>query len=182
MSRFFSFVLQRPANTRGFSQRLRCWTLFLLLLSPLAHAQSFFDCTVGSTGVEFGQYDPIAAAALDGSGQIVIDCRPNIPLVTVSLSTGGSDSYAARRMQSGANTLQYNLYTNAARTTVFGNGTGGSQTVLCITGVISLNGCIGSNPAGAGRRAILPFYGRIPPDQNVAAGTYSDTLYVQIDF
>src|SRR5580658_941909 len=36
----------------------------------------------------------------------------------------GSGTYTTRTMLSGANKLDYNLYTNAAETTVWGNGTG----------------------------------------------------------
>ncbi|HEV8694391.1 MAG TPA: spore coat U domain-containing protein [Lysobacter sp.] len=157
------------------------WLLLLLLLwlSSVANAQS---CTVSSTSVAFGVYDPIGSSApLDGSGQITVDCFPNNVIFTAGLSTGGSGSYAVRRMASGANTLPYNLYLNAARTTVFGDGSGGTQTATCITGITAY-GCVGSNPGGQGRRATLPFYGRIPAGQDVAAGLYSDTVQVIIVF
>ena len=159
----------------------RWLALFLLLgLSSMANAQS---CTVSSTSVAFGVYDPIESSSmpLDGSGQITVDCFPNFTFFTASLSTGVAGSYAARQMASGANRLQYNLYLNAARTTVFGDGSGSTQTATCITGVTAF-GCTGSNPGGQGRRARLPFYGRIPAGQDVAAGPYSDTIQVTIIF
>jgi len=84
-------------------------------------------------------------------------------------------------MAAGANMLQYNLYLNAARTTVFGDGSGGTQTATCVTGITAF-GCVGSNPSGPGRRATLPFYGRIPAGQDAAAGLYSDTVQVTIVF
>lgn len=154
--------------------------LCLLCLSSLANAQSA-DCTVSSTGVAFGVYDPIADTVVDGAGQITVDCRPGNVAFTVNLRTGGSGSYAARRMNAGSETLEYNLYLNAARTTVFGDGSGGTQTASCITG-ITVNGCTGSNPPGPARRATLPFYGRIPAGQDAAAGLYGDTVQVDIVF
>jgi spore coat protein U domain-containing protein, fimbrial subunit CupE1/2/3/6 len=158
----------------------RWLVLFLLLgLSSMANAQS---CSVNSTSVAFGAYDPIGSSSpLDGSGQIAVDCNPNNVMFTATLSTGGSGSYTPRRMASGANTLQYNLYLDAARTNIFGDGSGGTQAATCITGITAY-GCIGSNPSGQGRRATLPFYGRIPAGQDVEAGLYSDTIQVIVVF
>jgi spore coat protein U-like protein len=158
----------------------RLLVLFLLLgLSSMAHAQS---CSVSSTSVAFGVYDPIGSSSpLDGSGQIAVDCVPNNVMFTAGLSTGGSGTYFSRRLAAGSDTLQYNLYLDAARTNVFGDGSGGTQTATCITGITAY-GCIGSNPSGQGRRATLPFYGRIPAGQDVAAGLYSDTIQVIVVF
>ena len=155
----------------------------LALASPARAQQLPADCSVSSTPVAFGVYDPMLAAPLDGAGEIVVDCRrSNTETVYISLGTGGSGSYAARRMaRAGGGSLAYNLYLDANAARVFGDGTGGSQGTWCVTGVDG-NGCAGSNPSGQGRRARLPFYGRIPPQQDVAAGLYTDTVTVRIDF
>lgn len=174
---------RRPSAARSCGLRMLQALLLLLLLGcvPAAGAQSL-DCSVSATPVAFGTYDPMQSAALDGAGEIIVDCRrTNSVLVFISLGTGSSGSYAARRMRSGANGLAYNLYLDANASRVFGNGSGGSQWTWCLTGV-DLNGCDGSNPSGQGRRATLPFYGRIPPEQDAAAGLYSDTVVVRIDF
>ena len=148
----------------------------------VARAQQVEDCTVSSTAVAFGVYDPLSVTPLDGTGQISVFCRrTNSVAFVASLSAGGSGSYAARTMQSGTDTLQYNLFTNVARTIVFGDGSGGTATVLCFTGVTA-NGCIGGNPTGQGRSAVLPFYGRVPAGQNPASGNYLDTVMVTIEF
>jgi spore coat protein U-like protein len=173
-------LVQRRSR-RSCALRL-AFLLGTLGVAPWAHAQQVEDCTVSSTPVAFGIYDPLGTTPLDGSGQVTVDCRrTNSVAFVTSLSRGAAGSYAPRAMNSGGNSLQYNLYTNAARTIVFGDGTGGTSTVLCFTGV-TLNGCIGSNPSGQGRRAVLPFYGRISAGQDAATGNYLDTVQVTIVF
>jgi spore coat protein U-like protein len=69
-------------------------------------------------------------------------------------------------MRSGTATLQYNLFTNAGRTLVWGDGTGGTSV----------------RTVGASRGQALPVFGRIPPLQDVASGSYSDTLVATFNF
>jgi spore coat protein U-like protein len=45
---------------------------------------------------------------------------------TVKLSTGGSGSYT-RQMTSGAAHLNYKIYTDSARSSIWGDGTGGTS-------------------------------------------------------
>jgi spore coat protein U-like protein len=172
--------LLAPARLRAI--RFVCAVLVLfagLLAAPLAHAVE--SCVVSANAVAFGVYDPTAAAPLNGASQVTVDCQGNkfVPVV-ITLSTG-SGSYATRQMTSTFDVLQYNLYLDANRSIVFGDGTGGSQSASCTTGVTS-GFCIGSNPSGTYRRVVLPFYGRITELQNVASGSYSDDLQVTITF
>jgi len=88
---------------------------------------------------------------------------------SIRLSTGGSGSFAARRMQSGGNQLQYNLYRDITRTQIWGDGTGGSYSV---TGTIVI----------LGSAIPYPVYGSIPGNQNVSSGAYSDTIQVTVTY
>jgi spore coat protein U-like protein len=67
-------------------------------------------------------------------------------------------------MKNGVNSLNYNPYTTAAHTTVWGDGTGSTQTVTI----------------GPYRRVHLPqsitVYGLIPALQNAALGPYTDSI------
>ena len=121
------------------------------------------DCTVGSQGVSFGSYDVFSAQSLDGVGTISLSCDESVEY-TLSLSAGGG-SYASRAMASGANTLAYNLYIDATYTAIWGDGTGNTATV-----------------SSSGTAADHTIYGRIPARQNVAVGSYSDTITVEIEF
>jgi spore coat protein U-like protein len=90
-----------------------------------------------------------------------------------SFSTGSSGTYSNRTLRSGTNILNYNLYYDAGYSEIRGNGSGGSY-----TGSATLNLTAG-NPT---QTATGTIYGKIPAGQNVAPGTYTDTLVVTITF
>ncbi|HET8750397.1 MAG TPA: spore coat U domain-containing protein [Sphingomicrobium sp.] len=127
------------------------------------------SCSASTVGVNFGVYDSQSGVPDDSTGTVNISCSGEgfFLFPTVSLGTGSSGTYASRRMRNGANNLQYNLYTDSARATVWGNGSGGSSTQNVIIFF------------GSGSRTI---YGRIPTGQSVNAGTYSDTLVVTVEY
>ena len=89
------------------------------LVVPRAFAAE--ECTVSTTGVNFGTYDPTSGTAVTAQGTIEVLCRGNALNVTIAIGTGGSNSFANRRMTDGTTDLFYNLYTTAARTTIFGD-------------------------------------------------------------
>lgn len=140
----------------------------VLLLAPF-QAKA---CTISVGGVAFGNYDPGSASPDDGTALLIVACVSTENSVLTALGAGGSGSYATRRMSNGASNLNYNLYTNSARTIVWGNGSGGSSTVT-LTGGILLGGT---------RYFTRTVYGRIPAGQNVSAGSYGDTIVVTITF
>ena len=89
---------------------------------------------------------------------------------TIQLSKGTSSTYAPRVLTNGGSTLAYNLYTSNARNQVWGDGTGGSQTVTSnFIALLSLD-------------QTTTVYGRIPAGQNVPPGSYSDTVLVTVIF
>ena len=62
-------------------------------------------------------------------GSVAVQCTIGIlPSFQVALSTGGSGSYATRKMSNGTDTLSYNLYTDAGHTIIWGDGSGGTST------------------------------------------------------
>ncbi|WP_181952574.1 Csu type fimbrial protein [Vulcaniibacterium gelatinicum] len=146
----------------------------------LAQAQ---DCRLTTNPLAFGTYDPVETVApLDASTQFLVDCRdPSRVTFTATLSPGNSGTYTPRELRLGTSRLPYNLYRDAARTIVFGDGTGGTQAAVCRTGTTG-NGCTGSNPPGPDRRATVPVYGRIPLGADPAAGPHSDTIIVTVTF
>jgi spore coat protein U-like protein len=142
-----------------------------LLAAPLAVSPAR-ACTISATGVPFGAYNPQTAGADDGTGTVNLACPTAVTAPVVALSTGQSGTYAARRMTSGAYNLTYNLYTSSARTTIWGNGTGGSVTQTLSGGTLS----------GGTRNFSRSIFGRIPALQNVGAGSYSDTIILTVTF
>jgi len=127
-------------------------------------------CTITTTAVSFGSYNVFAGSADDGTGQITYRCTgPRPPLVTIHLDKGGSPSFTPRQMRKGSEALNYNLYLDSTRSTIWGDGTGGTQ-------VYSQ-----ANPPN-GRNILLSVFGRIPASQDVSAGAYSATVTATIFF
>jgi spore coat protein U-like protein len=131
----------------------------VLAWAPAARAV----CWIATTGPAFGPYDPLSPAPVDAAGSVQYVCSTPSK---VSFSTGSSGNFASRAMQGAQGALMYNLFVDAARTQIWGDGTAG--TVLPTV------------PAGLFRS--VPVYGRVPARQNVAAGSYSDSLVVTFIF
>jgi spore coat protein U-like protein len=140
------------------------------LASPAARAV-IASCTVAATGVVFGIYTPLQAAPLASTGTISIACIGVFGrnTVTVDLSTGASGNYATRTLQSGTFNLNYNLYLDPANTQIWGNGTGGS-----VEGTASIR--------RRRRNATLTVYGAAAARQDPAAGGYTDTITVTVNY
>ena len=153
----------------------------LAALGATTHARAAESCTVATTDIAFGTYNPVSTTPLDGAGQVAVDCQGNPHFVVIALGMGGATTYAGRRMILGTDAMSYNLYTDAARSIVWGNGSAGTSTVSCTTGD-STSGCAGSNPNGGTQRATRAIFGRIPALQNLGAGTYIDTIQVTVTF
>ena len=101
----------------------------------------------------------------DGHFECCSTARPCPPPTApvVSLSASGNGAYRPRQMISGADALNYELYFDAAMTTVWGVGAD-------------------SHGVAAGNAASVPFYGRIFAQQDAAVGAYSDTITVTFNF
>lgn len=117
--------------------------------------------------INFGNYNPLSASNTDATGNIQITCTNNTSY-SVALSSGGSGSYSTRQLNDGgSNNLNYNLYTSASYSTVWGDGTGSSDTV---------------DQTGSGNQDTLTVYGRLPAGQSVANASYSDTINVTVTY
>lgn len=138
------------------------------MMAVAAPAVSEAQCSVSTSGVAFGTYDVLVASPLDTTGTVTFSCLLAL-LPKISLSTGSSGGFAPRTMKKGGvgEPLAYNLYLNAARTNIWGDGTGGTglyQPLVVLLG------------------ATLTVYGRVPANANVSTGAYSDTVVVTLFF
>jgi spore coat protein U-like protein len=139
---------------------------FLLVAPPAARAAS--GCTV-TLSINFGGYDVFAGGALTWSGNLSYSCTGNANgPIYIDLGAGTSGTYAQRQAASGASRLGYNVYTDPSFSTVWGDGNGG-------TGEYVSYATPGNNTV-----YLVPVYGRITPGQDVAVGTYADTLTATI--
>lgn len=131
---------------------------------------------VSTTDIAFGAYDPADvnfATALDGTGSITVRCVRGV-VADVALDQGlfagaGSTCAAPLRQMSdgGVERLGYDIYQDAARTTAWGCAAANDQTFTA---------------ASPSTPTTLTTYGRVPPGQDVAIGSYSDTVTVTATF
>lgn len=128
------------------------------------------NCLVSATNLAFGSYTGVAA--LTGSSDVKVRCS-NGSGYTLKLSPGNG-SYATRLLKNGSNSLQYNLFTDGAYTSIWGDGT--SSTAV-VTGT------------GAGLAAASEIthsvYGQLPDNTtNEAApvGSYADSITVTVEY
>jgi spore coat protein U-like protein len=135
----------------------------------VAGAKAEAACTISVTPVNFGAYDPFSASPDDTTGTITYRCNTNNEDIRIELDTGGAATFATRRMLSGAETLFYNLYQNAARTVIWGDGTSGTYVFT-------------RNNVPRNQNFNLTIFARIDADQDIAAGTYSNTVTALINW
>ncbi|MGB9628096.1 MAG: Csu type fimbrial protein [Thermodesulfobacteriota bacterium] len=133
-------------------------------------------CTVQATTVNFGNYDIFLNIPLDSTGSITVSCTANVPRATLTLGTSpNSGSFNPRKMRrsGGTDLLNYNIFTDASRTTIFGNGNSGTSDIRI------------ERPDFGGKPQLwswtITVYGRIPPGQDVSVGNYTDILTVTVD-
>ncbi|MET0517905.1 MAG: spore coat U domain-containing protein [Burkholderiaceae bacterium] len=158
--------------------KLLCLPLALLLAAGSARALCVLCvCTTTTSNVAFGSYNPLAFGNLDSTGSVLISCGGVASVLlpyNLAISTGGSGSYAARRMSSGGYTLNYNLYADPAYTTIFGDGSGSS---VIKSGSFTLD-LLGLSP-----NQLHTVYGRVPGRQlTVAPGVYTDSINVTLTY
>lgn len=139
------------------------------MLPARSDAQGGSSCLINVTGVSFGNYNVFNASSLQSTGSVVVRCGNSISNVEVTLSRGQSSTFNPRQMTSGGQSLSYNLYRDAARSVIWGDGTGGTETYR--------------NTSFPRRQDVTIYiYGDVPAAQDVSAGTYSDSITATIIF
>jgi len=128
------------------------------------------NCTITTSPVAFGAYDPVVAnAATDllATGSVNVACTKGTA-ATIDLGNGGNFSGGSRRMGSGSDFLNYALYKDAARTQVWGSGLAGGTTMAY-------------NAATKASTAVT-VYGTVPQAQDVTVGAYADVVLATINY
>jgi spore coat protein U-like protein len=129
-------------------------------------------CTIGAFAIAFGAYDPFAAAPLDQTGTVSINCTKGTSGV-ISLNLGSNALVAVRRMQDtggAGNYLTYEIYTDTTRTTIWN-----AVTTVTLGPSVSKNTALSATA-----------YGRITAGQDAQAGaaglSYQDTIVATVTF
>jgi len=143
----------------------RAEALFSAPVNVAVTANVASNCVMTAGSVAFGAYDPLvtnAAADLDQTGSVSVAC---VKGTVANVGLGNGTNYSSgRRMGNGTDFLVYDLYTTAGRTTVWDTTNRVSYT------------------AASKASTSLTIYGRVPSNQDVSAGSYTDTVVAQAEF
>ena len=130
-------------------------------------------CSVSANPLSFGTYQP-GQGSMSASTTLAVRCTRGAPFsVALNAGTGGG-TVTQRLMSFGASKLQYNLYTSAAHTTVWGDGTQSSATVSGI-----------GRGFTSGAAITQTVYGQVPDtpaNVDLAPGLYTDTITVTVSY
>jgi spore coat protein U-like protein len=128
-------------------------------------------CSVSATALAFGNYTP-GAGAISNSTSVAVRCTNGTPY-TIALNGGTTSggTIAQRLMANGANTLEYNLFTTGAFSTLWGDGTTGSL--------------VSGTGAGVGTPNNHTVHGQLPDstaNQAAVTGSFADTITVTVTY
>src|ERR1700682_4448059 len=117
------------------------------------------QCTISAANLTFPAVDPLNTQT-DGSTTVTVNCTKNTTY-TVGLTSGttAGATIAQRLMASGPDLMNYNLYTDAARSSIWGN-TDGSW--------------VSGTGAGMGTPQALTVYGQVAGGQTNHGGPASN--------
>jgi len=149
-------------------------TLLLLPLAAMAQ-QSTADlavsikinaaCTIDDATLTFAPQTGGIAANVDDDATVTVNCSAGAPY-QVGFGPGANAQGNQRRMESSGNYVNYQLYREAARTTVLGTASG-TDTIA---------------GTGSGVNQTITVYGRVPAQPGVLVGDYSDQVLLTLSY
>ncbi|HEY6093878.1 MAG TPA: spore coat protein U domain-containing protein [Gallionellaceae bacterium] len=145
---------------------------------PVHAAYAVYDCIISSPGWS-AIYDPQSATANTTTSSVTINCSraigkggdPANMNYTLEADHGWNPAGTVNqaRLLSGASLLQYNEYTDAATSMLWGPAPN------AISGALKFGG-------SASASTTVTFYAKTPALQNVAPGSYSDTVTMTLTY
>jgi spore coat protein U-like protein len=160
----------------SFNLRLIVGASALVVLAAWAHtalaqtadlnvtAQIVENCTLNGGTIDFGTYSSTGGTATEGEGTFSYQCTSGTDIV-LSLNQGIQPEGGRRAMANGGGgTLLYELYTDAGRLNVWGEG---PEEGLVVTGT-------------AASQQTVQVFGSIDAGQEEPAGTYNDTVQITL--
>jgi spore coat protein U-like protein len=142
----------------------------LLAGAPGTKAPGEPTCAIETRPLSFGIYDPEANANVDAVAQVIYTCNNQSKKIRIEMTPGVAGTFD-RQMSAGTGLdfLNYNIYLDATRQTIWGQGLFGTDVYY------------EGNPPN-GTPVIVPAYGRIPARQSPAPGQYADVVTVRVLF
>jgi spore coat protein U domain-containing protein, fimbrial subunit CupE1/2/3/6 len=127
------------------------------------------NCSFGTiSALSFGNYDPVVANAstdLAGTGTFDLTCTSG-DSITIGLSLGANASSGTQRymVDGSSDQLSYNLYQDSGHTTAWDDTSNLESST------------------GTGGSVLYTVYGNVPATQNVPAGSYTDTVSIDVTY
>jgi spore coat protein U-like protein len=132
---------------------------------------ALLGCEISTAAVPFGNYNVFSSNDTDQTGSVSYNCFLAVSVnVRINLSRGSAPTFSPRQMKNGSNTLNYNLFRDAGRGTVWGDGTSGTS--FFQVSVLPLLGTSGT----------VTVFGRVFAQQDAAIGSYSDSVVATVVF
>lgn len=146
----------------------RLFSILVLLLAVLSGANAWGACTLATTGVNFGAYDVFNLVDTDSTGTITVNCTTRTMVTAIIGPSTASGVMAPRQMRhaTGVEVLGYNLFTQANRQNVWGDGTVGTKDQ--------------KQNVRPNRPWVATVFARVFAGQDVTSGLYDDTVTVTI--
>lgn len=129
------------------------------------------NCSLVTTPIAFGAYDPLAVGPQDATGTLELTCTTGAA-PSVALDNGVNASGTQRRMINGASFLNYDLYQPA---------TNDANAVCAFTTPYDATGFV-LTPAPDANPRTFNVCGRIPAGQAALGGAYTDVVNVTVTF
>jgi spore coat protein U-like protein len=128
------------------------------------------NCLVTAAPLAFADYD--ASNTVDGSANLSVRCSTGTPY-TIKLGGGVNGTVTQRLLSDGTNNLEYNLYTSATRTTVWGETVG----INTVPGTGQ-----GMSSTKANTHTVYGTIANSDANQDAPTGLYTDTVAVTVEY
>ena len=146
--------------------------LAVIALAALSSPARAGNCSwvTTPTNITFGNYSVFGSTSLVATSSYVFRCTPNTN-ATLTFTTGAnSTTYFPRYLASGANTIGYNVYDDAATSIVIGNGSGGTTSRVVF------------NSTAKDKDYDDIVYGKVIEGSDLAPGTYTDSITANLNW
>jgi len=186
--RFTHTFAKSGSAARAWSRSLACGIAACIFASGSVSAQAATatsnltvqititaSCTINAATLDFGSNPgtTLVAANIDASSTVSVTCTSGSPY-SIGMDNGANASGTQRRMKTGTNFLNYNLYVDAGRTNAW---TTAASSTTCTTANSCALGTGNGSPQSVSIFGRVPSIGTAPP-----TGAYSDTVLMTITY
>lgn len=128
------------------------------------------SCTITTSDVAFGSLTSTNGGDLDVPSSASVTCASDSPF-NIGIDNGLNASGFQRRMASGGNFLNYEVYVDAPGVNAFGP-----------ISTYGTSNNFNSPSSGNNGTTVVPIYARLPQQTTPPSGVYSDTLTVTVNY